>query len=214
MKRSLFIIAAVFLSSVFLTGGKPREPSYFFHKGTGLQKQMLAGEKVVFPSLVLKDGGKSFTFRVGAEVWHESADKRYVYVKYPDRRFAAFLTDGIDVIDVEKKERYNIAHNIVYCLRMIDDRTIVAVRRHAAQYPDERYDERILTLSVIDVSNSPFTRTEEVLTVDDQLPDWNRMFTDEDEARAKKSIYVEGNALFYQDAAGHRKKYILSKHAD
>ena len=209
MKRSLFIIAAV-----FFMGSKPPEPLYIFHQGTSLKKQMPPNEEIIQPSLVLKGSDKSFTFALGAQIWHESADNRYVYVKYPDRRFAAFLTDSIDVIDVEKGERYNIAHNLLYCLDMIDDRTVIAVQRHPTQHPDAHYDESMFALSVITVSNSPFKRTEEVLTAGGHLPDWNRIFTEEDAQQAKRSLYLKGNTLFYQDASGQKKKYTLSKHAD
>jgi hypothetical protein len=188
---------------LFVFGACQRHaPSYVFTRGTALKKQFLPGEKIVNPTLVTSARERSFSFPVGAEIFHESANGQYVYILYPDRRFAAFLTYGVDVVDVPAGKRHHVAGNMVYWLEMVNENGIVAVQRMPETAGDDRYDDAGFVLSVSTVSFSPFRVSREILCKGDHLPDGNRIMMPDDEEKMQQSLYLEGNRLHYQNAGG------------
>jgi hypothetical protein len=185
------------------------KPNYHFDRGTVLKKQFLPEEKIVEPTLTLIDLNKKYTFPLGASIWHETKDHHYLYIKYPDRRFSAFLTYAIEVINTQQAKRRLLLENIVYYHDMIDDRFIVGVRRVPSQKDDNLYENGTFTLVVTDVTYNPLITSTHAVTTGNHLPDFNHINSNEDEIDIKKHFYIHNHSLKYQTSTGQMKSINL-----
>lgn len=197
--RAIFLIC----TAVVIFSCKPTDSQaakYRFEAGTPLKKQFLPGETIKNPNITIVQKEKDFRMGLplGAKILKDKSEKGALLVGFPDQRFAAFLTNGIDLIDLERKSRLPLIRGLVYEVKQPRDDILIGVQR-IPEKGGADYDrsEFVLFVMKIDYPSMNFKRVN--VASGTHLPDENRIITEEERRWAENHFFTEGNLLYYAE---------------
>lgn len=201
--KTIFLICTT-IAIVSCRPADSEAAKYRFDAGTPLKKQFLPGEKIKNPSISIIHKEKEFRMDLplGAKILKDKSEKGTLLVEFPDRRFAAFLTSGMDFIDLERKNRVPLIRGLVYEVNQPRDDILIGVQRLPEKGGTD-YDKSTFVLFVmkIDYPSMNFKRVD--VARGPHLPDENRIITDEDRRWAENHFFTEGSLLYYaEDSSG------------
>ena len=204
--KILSFLGIVFFFTVLSSSAAYAGSRYDFDSGSIHRPSYPSDYKIKQPVLTIHNerGESKLNFPLGAEIYKDKSDDGYLLVKFPDKRFAAFLTFGIDLVDLKRSKKIPVVRGVVYEVDSKRDDAIITVRRIPLKgemfvKSGINYNDNVKVLSVtkLDYSIGRFWSVDIISGA--HLPDINHIeFDNETEIeRIRKKFHVDGGTLFY-----------------